>query len=103
MISLLVSTDSDGAGPVFSEGKPVLPVFDPMVDRVPEQMDQRFAYAVQDPLVDLRFLAEHLEVDILVADFSEIPNHPVKPGEYRSGREHADPHDRILEVPGDMG
>jgi hypothetical protein len=71
---------------------------DPVVYRVPDQMQQRIGQPVEDTAVQLCVGAAYFPLDFLALGAGNIANRPVKPVGDRGHRHHPGPHGAVLQV-----
>ena len=90
----------DGSMLGLALGQSIRRHFNAVIATVAHQVGQRVGDLFNQPLVKLGGLAQRYELDLFAQFVGEIPQHPRKAAEDDGHGDHADRHDRLLEIAG---
>src|SRR5690606_11762733 len=97
-----VRREPDDPATRLAQRLPLVRRLDPVVDRVPDHVDQRVGDEIDHVAVDLRLLGGGHEDDELAATPRDIARQPGHPLERRRGRDHAHRDRQVLQLAKDL-
>ena len=98
--ALMGGRQRDGSMLGLALGQSIRRHFNAVIATVAHQVGQRIGDLFNQPLVELGGLAQSYELDLFAQFVGEIPQHPRKAAEDDGHGDHADRHDRLLEIAG---